>query len=448
MAKVAFTAKRIADHKCPPDKRQAFIWDANCPRLGLRATPNGKPAYVFQGVYRGADVRVTIGSPADWKLPDAQEKARELQRMIDEGRDPRDLKRSADAEHARRLAEEARRLLKVADVWAVYMEKGKPKRKDSWKPRYKADMLQMAAPGGEKKKRGDGLTRPGPLYPLMLLPMVDITQDRMAQWFEAEARSGKVQAQRALTMFQGFLRWCSTRPEYRDVTQANATKAPAIQESLPRKRTRTDSLEAGQVKDWWRSVDALANRTASVYLLGLLLTGARREELAKLTWAQVDLRWMKLTLADKYEESRTIPLSVYLRTLLEGLPRLGPFVFAADSASGRISDVRRSLMKALEDAGIGHLSPHGLRRSFSILGEAAGAPAGAIAQIMGHKPSATAEGYRPRTIDGLRPYLQQIEDHILDLAEVTGRQSEDERRNYERALRVSAQILKRAAKVQ
>jgi len=48
---------------------------------------------------------------------------------------------------------------------------------------------------------------------------------------------------------------------------------------------------------------------------------------------------------------------------------------------------------------------HGLRRSFSLLGEAAGAPAGAIAQVMGHRPSATAEGYRPRSVDALRPFL-------------------------------------------
>lgn len=448
MPKVAFTAKRIADFRCPPDKSQAFIWDSNCPRLGLRVTPNGKPAFVFQGVYRGSDVRITIGSPSDWKLPDAQEKARELQRMIDEGRDPRDLKRNADAEHARRVAEEQRRQLKVADVWAVYMEKGKPKRKEAWKPRYKADMLKMALPGGQQKKRGEGLTRPGPLWPLLQLAMVDVNQDRVAAWFEAEAEQGRVQAQRALTMFQGFLRWCSTRPEYRDVARVDATKAPAIQEQLPRRRTRTDALEAGQVKDWWRAVDALENRTASVYLRALLLTGARREELAKLTWAQVDFAWMKLTIADKVDESRTIPLTVYLRSLLESLPKRGTYVFASDSASGRIADVRSSLGRAVEAASIGHLSPHGLRRSFSVLGEAAGTPAGAIAQIMGHKPSATAEGYRPRSIDGLRPYLQQIEDHILDLAEVQSRQSEDERKNYERALRVSAQILKRAARVQ
>jgi len=70
-------------------------------------------------------------------------------------------------------------------------------------------------------------------------------------------------------------------------------------------------------------------------------------------------------------------------------------------------------------ANIEELTIHGLRRSFSLLGEAAGAPAGAIAQVMGHKPSATAEGYRPRSIDALRPFLEQIESYILERAGVT-----------------------------
>jgi hypothetical protein len=37
---------------------------------------------------------------------------------------------------------------------------------------------------------------------------------------------------------------------------------------------------------------------------------------------------------------------------------------------------------------------------------------------MGHKPSAIAEGYRPRSIDALRPYLAQIEKFILEKAGV------------------------------
>lgn len=82
------------------------------------------------------------------------------------------------------------------------------------------------------------------------------------------------------------------------------------------------------------------------------------------------------------------------------------------------SNTRASHAKALQSAAIEGLTVHGLRRSFSLLGEASGAPAGAIAQVMGHKPSATAEGYRPRSVDALRPFLERIEAHILALAGV------------------------------
>jgi integrase len=105
-----------------------------------------------------------------------------------------------------------------------------------------------------------------------------------------------------------------------------------------------------------------------------------------------------------------------LAQLLATLPRINEFVFASASKAGRISDTRSSHAKALQSAGIDGLTIHGLRRSFSLLGESAGAPAGAIAQVMGHKPSATAEGYRPRSVDALRPYLEKIEAHILEQA--------------------------------
>ena len=64
MAKIVFTAGRVNGFKCLPDKKQAFLWDVIAPGLGLRSTPAGKPAYVFQSVYQGKDVRLTIGSPA------------------------------------------------------------------------------------------------------------------------------------------------------------------------------------------------------------------------------------------------------------------------------------------------------------------------------------------------------------------------------------------------
>ena len=418
MAKIAFTAGRVSGFKCPPDKKQSFMWDATAPGLGLRATPAGKPAYVFQGLYQGKDIRLTIGSPAAWSIPDAQAKARELQRLIDGGKDPRDLKREALAVSAAKQAAATAQAVTVGDVWPLYLKHGKPKRRDAWKPGYRADVEAMAAPGGVEKKRGEGVTRPGPLYPLLALPLAGVNEDSLKVWFDNEARTGKHQAARALMMFRGFLRWCSSRPEYRELTDRDAGRAAAILESLPSNTRRTDALEAAQVPGWWTGVEQLSNRTASVYLRAMLLTGARREELAALTWANVDFQWRKLTIADKVDDTRTIPLTPYLAQLLATLPRKNEFVFASEGKAGRIADTRASHARALKSASIEALTIHGLRRSFSLLGEAAGAPAGAIAQVMGHKPSATAEGYRPRSVDALRPFLEQIETHVLALAGV------------------------------
>ena len=78
----------------------------------LRVTPAGKPAYIFRGVYQGKDVRVTIGRPDDWSIPQAQAKARELQRLIYEGTNPRTPKRETVAAakvQAQEQAKQARR---------------------------------------------------------------------------------------------------------------------------------------------------------------------------------------------------------------------------------------------------------------------------------------------------------------------------------------------------
>jgi integrase len=364
-------------------------------------------------------MRINIGTLADWPIKHARTKAQGLKMLVDEGTDPREVERDRLVTKAAAKAAAAAQAVTVGDVWPRYLEEGKPKRRDAWKPGYLASIKTMSAAGGVKKKRGDGVTRSGPIYPLLALPLGDVTEDALQVWFEHEAKASKHQAARALMIFRGFLRWCAARPEYRKLINRDAGKAPAILENLPSNTKRTDAIEAAQLPGWWQGVEQLSNRTASVYLKALVLTGARKEELAGLTWANVDFQWRKLTLADKVEQTRTIPLTPFLAQQLASLPRINKFVFASTSKAGRISDTRSSHAKALQSAGIDGLTIHGLRRSFSLLGEAAGAPAGAIAQVMGHKPSATAEGYRPRSVDALRPYLAQIEAHILEQAGVT-----------------------------
>ena len=410
---------------CPDGPPFVLLRDSDKKGLRLRITKAGGKHWQFETRIKGKLFTRAIGGWPAVSIDDAKVEAHRLRGLTEKGIDPREGEREQQEAKAADIAAAAAKLeadkmqaLTVADIWPRYLMEGRPKRKVAWKPGYRASLDVMAAPGGVPKKRGQGLTRPGPLFPLLSLALGDVTEDALQLWFEREALAGRHQATRALMMFRGFLRWCAARKEYRKLIDRDAGRAPAILQNLPGKTERTDAIEAAQLPGWWQGVEQLSNRTASAYLKALVLTGARKEELAGLTWAHLDFQWRRLTIADKVEQTRTIPLTPYLAQLLATLPRINAFVFASASKAGRISDTRSSHAKALQSAGIEGLTIHGLRRSFSLLGESAGAPAGAIAQVMGHKPSATAEGYRPRSVDALRPYLEKIEAHILEQAGV------------------------------
>ena len=397
---------------CPPGKMQAFLRDKKTPGLRVRVTAAGAKSYVFEGKLNRQTIRQTIGDVRAWTIERAQQEANRLRVLLDRGTDPRELQREREAAKAAKEAEAAEHALTVADVWPRYMAEGKPKRRTAWKPRYVADLHKAASMGGEPKKRGKGTTKPGHLAALMPMALASIDQDVVRDWYAREAKTAPIQAARAVAMFSGFLGWCATKKDLRALVNKNAARASELGDVLPGVNKRRDALEIDQLPAWFAGTDKLRSRTAAAYLQALVLTGARREELAGLRWADVDFRWNRLTIADKVEATRVI-----------GLPRAkskdgktpNPYVFSSPmSASGRIAEPRAPHTDVLADAGIPHVSIHGLRRTFSLLGEAAGAPAGAIAQVMGHKPSAIAEGYRPRSIDALRPYLALIERFILD----------------------------------
>ena len=159
---------------------------------------------------------------------------------------------------------------------------------------------------------------------------------------------------------------------------------------------------------------------AEGYLQALLITGARREELGGIKWSAVDFQWNSITIRDKVEGERTIPLTPYVASLLSVLPCRSEWVFSSLLAeSGRLREPRIGHNKALTAAGLPALTLHGLRRSFGTLSEWCEVPTGVVAQIMGHKPSAIAEKhYRRRPLDLLRSWHVKIEAWILKQAGV------------------------------
>jgi integrase len=302
--------------------------------------------------------------------------------------------------------------------------------------------------GGEKRTRGrrsgeSDQTQPGALRPLLALPLAKIDADRVRAWMQDEAAKRPTHARLAFGLLRAFLNWCADRPEYRTQVQADACASRMARDELPKKAAKDDCMQREQLRLWFAHVRALPNPVQAAYLQALLLTGARREELAGLRWEDVDFQWKSMRIRDKVEGERTIPLTPFVAELLLDLKRRNdtpppewrilegkrirndleswepsPWVFSSKTAaSGRLQEPRIAHNKALTAAGLPPLTLHGLRRSFGTLAEWVEVPAGIVAQIMGHKPSAIAEKhYRRRPLDLLRMWHTKIEAWILSEA--------------------------------
>jgi len=388
--------------------------------LGVRATPRGAPSYIFQREFQGKSPRITIGATADWTISAARERAREMQRDIDQGRDPRLVKAERQAADAATFKAAKVAELTVGEAWKLYLDDRKP----IWGSRHHDDHLQLAKAGGDKAKRGTrgrGITIAGPLHSLMGLRLAEVTAPVVEAWAAKEAKTRQSSARLALRCFKAFLNWCAEHPDYKAHMQpSNPAKTRRTREALGKASAKSDVLLKEQLPAWFDAVRALSNPVMSAYLQVLLLTGARRTELLDLQWKDVDSRWKSLAIRDKIEGERKVPLTPYVASLLHAVPRLPniPFVFASALAKGgRISDPRAGMQAACAAAKIEGLTPHGLRRSFKSLTEWLEIPTGVVAQIMGHKPSATAEKhYTVRPLDLLRLHHERIEAWLLEQA--------------------------------
>lgn len=166
-------------------------------------------------------------------------------------------------------------------------------------------------------------------------------------------------------------------------------------------------------------------------------------------WEDVNTQWKGISINDKVEGSREIPLTPYVESLITALPRRNQYVFGSartlamddkniarrerksaakgkaapvgaileTSQTGFISEPNTPHTRACRTVGLEGLTLHGLRRSFKSLTEWLEVPVGVVAQIQGHKPSATAEKhYTVRPLELLALHHGRIEAWILEQA--------------------------------
>lgn len=411
--KISFTAPKIKALECEKGKSQTIYWDTKTPSLGVRITPTGNKAFIFQTWFNGTNLRTTIGDVDIWAIDKAQSEARRLKVLTDQGIDPRIEKAKSHAKSKASRLKGTKGLI----VWDEYIKA----RQHQWGDRHKADHLDMVRKGGGKITRGLRKGQPktkqkGILLDLLSLPINEITKEKILPWLKREVKARPARARLALSALRAFLTWAGDQNDYKALV--DTTACDRLTKELPPKQAKDDCLQKEQLKAWFVGVRKINNPVISAYLQVLLLTGARRNELATLQWADVDTQWHTARIRDKVEGNRTIPLTPYVELLINNLKRENKFVFSSLTAkSGRLTEPRKAHQVIIEGAGIPNLSIHGLRRSFGTLAEWVECPAGISAQIMGHKPSAIAEKhYRRRPIDLLRMWHTKIEKFILDEA--------------------------------
>ena len=433
MAKVSFTLLRVSKElTCAPGKKQEFHWDAVQPGLGLRVTANGSRSYIFEGWLHGKSLRVTIGSVSVWLLDKARAEASRLKLLTDAGKDPRDEAAQTKADHLSAQAEKARQQVTLREAWDVYCAARRP----HWSELHARDHEVLAQAGGVQKLRGKGTTTAGPLAALMPMRLADLTAKTVSNWLTTESEVRPARARLAFNLFRIFAGWAEEQAEFAGLLDPKAVSVKLMKD-MPKGGTKDDCLQREQLGAFFKGVATLENPVMETYLIGLLLTGARREELATLTWGHVDFKWRSLTIRDKMDGERVIPLPPYLASLLLNLKAIrdtppnvrqlreqyadepwqpSEWVFSSKkSASGRIEDPNRALSRVCAVAGLPHVTLHGLRRSFSTLSEWLELPTGVVAQVMGHKPSATAERhYKVRPLDLLRMHHDRLEAWLLE----------------------------------
>lgn len=427
VARVNLTAARIEALECPPDKSQSFVWDTQAPTLLLRVSNRGRKTYAFESRLDGRTIRLTIGDVKTWPLAKARTEANRLKALIDQGTDPREVKRQQQETRELRRQQQEAEAVSFGEVWQAYTAD----RWDKWGDHHRKDHQRLTrAPG--KTKAGKA-TIAGPLYCFWNDRLADMTPERIETWADEHGKDRPTVARLSWRLLRAFFAWCAEQPEYQAIVTSNPAKTKDAREALGSSKARTDSLLKTQLAAWFKTVQGVGNPTAAAYIQTMLLTGARPNELLALRWDDINTRWNSITLRDKDESkggkdgTRDIPLTPYVRHLLASLPHRNEWVF---SSAGRtkedepldapISTPHKLLRDANRVAGIGHVTFQGLRRSFGSLSEWLEIPAGVVAQIQGHKPSATAEKhYRVRPLDLLALHHNRFEAWILEQAGIT-----------------------------
>jgi integrase len=282
----------------PTPAKDIVYWDCGCPGFGVKITPKGRKVFIV--LYRAGGVgsrlrKYTIGPYGRVTLHQARAVPLKIFAARTDGRDP-----AAEKQQARR------RLVidRVEDLVELFI----------------TDHLSKTRSAREISR----LLRREVSYSWGTSSVHEIGKRQIIDLVtQVAARGTPSAANKLLRVVKAFLGWCVGRAIL-DISPANGLAAPT------RERARDRVLKDDELARVLRAARQMDGPYGGIVEL-LALTGQRREEVAQLTWDEIDLAsriWTLPASRTKNGKPHIVYLSKEAIALLMRVPKLGKFVFS------------------------------------------------------------------------------------------------------------------------
>jgi integrase len=161
----------------------------------------------------------------------------------------------------------------------------------------------------------------------------------------------------------------------------------------PKRKTRMIASE--NLKDWFKAVLKLNNEKAKAYLLLLLHTGLRDQDIRYLEWQDIDFKNSSFIARDtKNHTDFTAYIAPQIEPYLKNLQSLtgqGRYLFPGDTKDGVMDIPRKLIAQVCKETGI-VFSSHDLKRTFLTIGEATMVPFSLLKALANHKTDLDVTG--------------------------------------------------------
>jgi integrase len=293
------TAKTVENIR-PGDARRE-VPDGEVRGMYLVIQPSGAKSYVLRYRHAGKPRKLTIG-PVEMGLGEARKLAASARVAIATGKDPAGEKRLGKAA-VKEAAHEARRAKRdvVEAVVAEFVDKHVRRNNKPSTGREYERLLEKEITTPWRGRRLADISRRD----------VNMLLDDIV------ARGAPIGANRILAILRKFCKWAVSR-EIIERSPVDGVLARSTE--TPRDRV----LDDHELRVVWLAADSLGWPFNAIVRL-LILTGARRSEVAGMAWAEVDLEkklWSLPASRAKNKRAHSLPLSSAAIDILKSLPHI------------------------------------------------------------------------------------------------------------------------------